>query len=377
MHILISSQRYFGIRQSRLNLIRALLSRGHEVTLVTNFEGADPEAEIDDAGFTAIQAPFSVGSMVLRHEIEGARVLMREIRRRKPSIVHLFNAKPVLLGGMLIKLLHRHRPPILITTITGLGYSFSSSRSLGKVAGLLYGFSASRVDQHIFQNQANMDFFMSQGWAAPERSLKVAGSGVDLNRFAGLTRKPNDGRLRILFAGRFLRSKGVGDFLDIAQRARAEGLAIDFLLAGEHVSHPDAFPRAEIEAAAADGLITDLGFIHNIPELLERIDVLMLPSSYAEGIPRVLMEAGAMRIPAIVYENPGVEEFVKDGDTGFVVAPHDTTTATALLATMADNPNLVGLLGERACRRVETEFDMNNIDATHVSLYEKMAAEID
>ena len=67
-----------------------------------------------------------------------------------------------------------------------------------------------------------------------------------------------------------------------------------------------------------------------VAALLEEADMLVLPS-FAEGVPVVLMEALASRIPVIASRVAGVQELVEDGVSGFAVPPGD-------VATLAERP---------------------------------------
>ena len=50
-------------------------------------------------------------------------------------------------------------------------------------------------------------------------------------------------------------------------------------------------------------------------------DLLIFPSFYREGVPRIVLEAMSSGVPAIVANVPGSRDAVIDGVTGFVVEP--------------------------------------------------------
>ena len=51
-------------------------------------------------------------------------------------------------------------------------------------------------------------------------------------------------------------------------------------------------------------------------------DVLVFPS-YREGFPNVVLQAGAMRLPAIVTDINGCNEIIQDGVNGKIIPPRD------------------------------------------------------
>jgi len=55
--------------------------------------------------------------------------------------------------------------------------------------------------------------------------------------------------------------------------------------------------------------------------IFERIDLTVLPSLYKEGLPNVLLESMAMKVPVVSSNLGGVPELVIDGETGLMVEP--------------------------------------------------------
>lgn len=94
----------------------------------------------------------------------------------------------------------------------------------------------------------------------------------------------------------------------------------------------------------------------DVPRFLAAIDVLALPS-YDEGLPRVVLEAMAMRVPVVASAVGGVPEAVEDGVTGILVPPGDSESLAAALAQVLDDPELAARLGEAGRRRVIEEFE--------------------
>ncbi len=52
---------------------------------------------------------------------------------------------------------------------------------------------------------------------------------------------------------------------------------------------------------------------------MSNIDVFVLPTYYPEGLPKSLLEAGAMELPLITTNTPGCKEVVQDGYNGYLV----------------------------------------------------------
>src|SRR5262249_41354736 len=79
-----------------------------------------------------------------------------------------------------------------------------------------------------------------------------------------------------------------------------------------------------------------------LPNLYALMDVLVLPSLF-EGIPRVIMEASAMGVPAVATDVKGNREAVEHGRTGLLVPLADVPAlADAIVRVLTDT--------DRACR---------------------------
>jgi len=85
--------------------------------------------------------------------------------------------------------------------------------------------------------------------------------------------------------------------------------------------------------------------------------VVVLPSYYAEGIPRSLLEAAAMGKPIITTHNRGCREVVEEGVNGILVAPRDPEALARAIIKMIENPEMREKMGVEGRKRAELEFD--------------------
>ena len=83
--------------------------------------------------------------------------------------------------------------------------------------------------------------------------------------------------------------------------------------------------------------------------------MLVLPS-FAEGVPVVLMEAMASRIPVIASQVAGVPELVEDGVSGFVVPPGDVGALGRRLGTLLADGALCARMGHAGRAKVDADY---------------------
>jgi glycosyltransferase involved in cell wall biosynthesis len=94
-------------------------------------------------------------------------------------------------------------------------------------------------------------------------------------------------------------------------------------------------------------------------------DIFVL-SSFAEGIPVVLMEAMAMEVPCISTFVAGIPELIRNGIDGILVAPSDDRELEGAISRLIQDPDLRCRLGEAGRQRVIEKYDFDR-NVTHLA----------
>lgn len=159
------------------------------------------------------------------------------------------------------------------------------------------------------------------------------------------------------FVGRTRRRKGLQMFVDLARRLRSP--AARFLITGQRVGvkTDDSYSEAEIlEMVGDDPRIRYLGFREDIENVYATTDVVVMPSQHPEPCPAVLIESAAAGRPVIATDSGSTTEFVRDGETGFVVARHDLDALVDRATRLLDDRGLRERLGRTARRDAQVRF---------------------
>jgi glycosyltransferase involved in cell wall biosynthesis len=152
----------------------------------------------------------------------------------------------------------------------------------------------------------------------------------------------------------------------VGRLAPVKGLRVLFE-AIEHLKTPvrltvvgDGPDRAHLEAAAAllGKRVRFTGYLSQaeVAETLAAAQVVVLPS-FAEGVPVMLMEAMAARLPVIATTVAGTGELVEDRVSGRLVPPGDAEALAAAITELAADPDLRRRMGEAGRMRVRADFD--------------------
>ena len=103
-------------------------------------------------------------------------------------------------------------------------------------------------------------------------------------------------------------------------------------------------------------------------------DCVVLPS-YREGMPRALLEAASMGLPAIASDVPGCRQAVVEAETGFLCTVRDANAlAEAMRRMLLLTPEQRAGMGQRARERVVREFDEKIVVGRYLQVVKEVLA---
>ena len=115
--------------------------------------------------------------------------------------------------------------------------------------------------------------------------------------------------------------------------------------------------------------VTLMGTSDRVPELLNAMDVYVLPS-VSEGICNSLLEAMSTGLPVIATATGGNPEVVVDGDSGWLFPVGDCGKLAAQLRVLRNRRDLRERLAQEAVCRVRAEFSMESMIRKYAQVYE-------
>ena len=133
----------------------------------------------------------------------------------------------------------------------------------------------------------------------------------------------------------------------------------------------DGPERAHLEHLAGEGIIF-LGNRLDIPEILQALDVFVLPS-LNEGISNTILEAMAVEIPIVATRVGGNPELMEDGVTGILVPPGESEAIASALLTYLQNPNIRYTHGKCGRKRVIQLFSIEQMVKSYETVYKRVA----
>jgi glycosyltransferase involved in cell wall biosynthesis len=338
----------------RLPVARAARDAGFRVSVATRVR--EHGERIRAEGFALCPLGWKRRGDGILGGVRALAEIVRLYRREQPDILYHVALKPVLFGGIAARLAFAPRArPVVLSAVMGLGTSAAASWRRQMLGGALR--RAAGGGRVIVQNPEDRAALVRFGFE-PARIALIRGSGVDTGHFAPLPEPPDaSGGCTIALVGRMLRSKGVLDAVAAVRALRAQGLAVDLLLAGAaDPDSRDSLSEAELSVLGREPGVAWLGHVADVREVWRRAATALLPSSYGEGVPKSLLEAAACARPIVASDMPGCREVVVSGETGLLVPARDVAALAEAIAALARDPGLRRRMGEAARQRVVAEF---------------------
>lgn len=366
--VILSANRGYAFTSSRIDIIKRFVASGWRVVLATADDSYS--RSIESMGVVLEPVIFNRGGLVLVDDLKAYWRLSAIYNQYKPLLIHHFHAKPVIFGSIAARRV-LSATVTTVNTITGLGNAFEAGGITANLAARGYAFAGKCSDSMVFQNRDDKKLFLERGWVSSDQARLIIGSGVDLEQFEYIDRHNHDNNSpMIVMLGRLLKQKGVPAFAEVAWKIQQDYPDARFVLAGEVESkHPDAIEADWLEAHSE---IEYVGQLTDIRPLLSEADILLFPSSYREGVPRVLMEAAATGLPAVALDVPGVREAVRHNETGYLVPINDIDTLTSAVRHLLQDSGKRLAMGQAARQLAEQAFDSRDITEQYLNIYREL-----
>jgi len=355
----------------RLPIATKAINDGYEVHIATKV--TDKSDTLKNHGLIVHPLNLHRSKLSLSSLIKEFWNIYSIIKLIKPSILHLVTIKPVLFGGIASRLI---KTPSVVSAISGLGHVFSKKGIFGflqrKLASFLYLFALSHKNQFIiFQNKDDRAKLLKNTKLHSQKTVIIHGSGIDLTLY---TVKPMPTEKPIvLFASRLIADKGIREFVKAAKIINKDNIVARFIVAGSpDFLNPSSITQGELDEWNEKKYVEVLGHCTDMVSIISSSNLLVFPSYYGEGLPKILIEAAACGRPVITTDHPGCRDAIKNNSTGLLVPVKNTKKLVDSINYMLINPAMSVKMGKEGRKWAEEMFDINKVVARHITLYNKL-----
>lgn len=357
----------------RLPIALKAIEQGYDVHLACTF--TDKRAFLDSLGINCHNISFSRSGNSLSRELSSIVSIWRLLKDIDVDVVHAVTIKPVIYTGF--ALCGMTRRPAFVAAISGLGYVFAANTLRAKLTKCLVSFMykfalSSKRKMVIFQNTSDQAILSDIVNLNKNDRTLIKGSGADLSVYKAQPEPVGDRKI-VSMACRLLKEKGVYQFVEAAKIVKANLPNTEFWLIGNvDPENPNSISQKEVDAWHEQELVRSFGHRTDIPELFAQSHIVTMPSFYGEGVPKVLIEAAACGRPIITTDNPGCRDAIINEKTGLLVPiKNSEALADALITLLLDESRRVEM-GSQARQYAVNEFDVDNVVAKHLDIYESL-----
>lgn len=294
---------------------------------------------------------------------------LADLYRFDPDAVHISTPGPIGLFGLLVARLMNVRSVGFYHTDFALqARQIVRDESVSRIVEAYTRWFYSAVDEIRVPTARYVALLERRGYDA--RRMRLFSRGIDLDLFAP---RPRPGRsplaerfglgrgLNLLYVGRVSMDKGLDFLLDVYREVAAHGQGVNLLVVGDGPGLAAFKKRGEPEGVVFAGKVDH----HDLPALYAASDLLVFPST-TDTFGRVVLEAQACGLPAVVSDQGGPQEIILHGQTGLVARAGDLADwkrkIERVLAMTRDAPRQYQAMRDRARRRAIERFDWAGLE---------------
>jgi glycosyltransferase involved in cell wall biosynthesis len=223
----------------------------------------------------------------------------------------------------------------------------------------------------IFQNLDDRSVLVDAGAIQPDRTELIKGSGVALSEYP--MRPEPEGVPVVTFAARLLKDKGVVEFVTAARILRTKNVRAKFWLVGSSdPENPTSVTEEQMAEWHLEGDVELMGFRTDISDLFAKSNVVVLPSYYGEGLPKVLIEAAACGRAVVTTDHPGCRDAIEADKTGLLVPVRDARALANAIQSLIEDPMRRRKMGAAGRAFAEREFSIEQVVEAHLRIYREL-----
>ena len=280
----------------------------------------------------------------------------RLFRKHRPAVVLTYTAKPNVYASIAA---HWLGIPV-INNLTGLGSVVNESGLKKAFIMWLFKLAYQKSACMMFQNATNMQVAIDAGMVKGDYKL-IPGSGVNTDRYP-LQPYPDGGDGKtgapvvFNYIGRVLKDKRVDDYIEAAKRIKRNYPQTEFNILG-FIEPTEMHYDAELKQLGEQNIVLYRGSQKDVKPFVARAHCTIHPSTYGEGMSNVLLESASSGRFLITTDNPGCQETVEEGKTGFIYHGEDVDALVDAIKRFLALPNETRKkMGEAGRQRVKDNF---------------------
>ncbi len=298
--------------------------------------------------------------------------LYKTIKKVKPDIVHTHLIHATIYGRIAAVLAG-------VSVILSTEYNAWNWQKKYFFVHLLYGMTA-KVNKKIFVVSQYVKEKMVETGKIEESKIIVLYNGTQINAFADfyptyLNKKMKYSKPCIGTVGRLMPIKGHRYFIEAAVEIIRYFPHATFLIIGG--GKLEFYLKKKVIRLGLKNHVHILGFQHHILPYLRIMDIFVFPSLEGEGLPTVLLEAMAFKVPIVATSIRSVMEIIKHQESGMLVESENPVQLAEAVMYLLRNPDQAHRLQKQANKVVKKRFDIDLTVKSLMNYYKQFLSEFE
>ena len=350
--LLVPSLNTGGVETGTVDLSKSLKAFGEEVAVVSS--GGTLVDELDKYGIKHYLLPIHKKSLAFFLQIPK---IIKIIVEERVDVVHAQSRVPAWIAYFACK---KTGVPF-VTSCHGY-YSkhlFSSVMGKGKRVIVISKMIASH---------------MQENFKVSSDRIRLVFRGVDLTKYHFNKEKYDIKKDKFIVTNiaRLTPIKGQKEFIEAINILVRQKIDIEVWIVGGADTKNRGYEvelKKLVGSLGLDGKIKFLGSRRDIPEILEKTDLLVLSTQTPEAFGRVIIEAGASGTAVCATNIGGISEIIENGKSGLLFIPGDVKSIADSMFKMLKNVSFMKECAENLRHKVENEFSLERMTKETLAVY--------
>ena len=297
----------------------------------------------------------------------------------RSDLYHLISFKPVLYGSLISKIFNKK----VICSFSGLGFfkRINKKEFFSKILIfiMIYSLKNNKNTYFIFQNTSDLKILNSfLNFEINNNFVLVQGSGVEINYYYEIfNNKPSSNKKRFVYASRLIKEKGIMNFIEGAIKFNEKSCInkqdFEFLIVGKFINDELKWKIKKNFIKYIDHIDENIIYLDHqdsMKTIFEIASVIVLPTYYGEGVPKVLIESLASGVPIITTFQRGCRELVNNGKNGFVCRKKDSENLSLIFNQFSKlSKDELNQMSQNCISYAKNNLSIDKVNEKHILAY--------
>lgn len=345
-----------GVETGTVDFAKYLMQKGHQAVVISN--GGSLVPLVEQYGAKHFTLP------VHKKSLWTAWKMVKQVRQiiwdEKVDIVHARSRVPAWIAYFAC----RSTNASFITTCHGYYQSRFYSRVMGWSKLVIV--PSEVIGRHMIED-----------YKVPSASIRCIPRSVDLDKFKKIKKIEKDGRpiMTVAIVGRITPLKGHTYFLRAMAKVARVLPYVKIWIIGDAPKKKEPYKQELMALSRRLGLSENVEFLGNrsdVPELLSKVDVVVLSTVTQEAFGRVILEAQSAGAPVVATKVGGVVDIIDHEKTGLLVMPKDPEEMADAVIRLLRDKELSQSMVEAAQKKIKEKYTLEHMASQTLQVYEEL-----